>query len=171
MISKTKSDALELYNKLKFICIPVNGKRPFFKKWNELMHTPHDLDVFSKYNIGILTGSASKITVLDIDFKDNGVIIWKLLKKLYPEFKTPTASTAGNGYHIYFKYNPKLSSTSRLTLNGKKIGWDVLNNDRQVVASPSIIDNKKYKWIHSPETTEFIKMPQWLESYILLLKA
>jgi hypothetical protein len=171
MFSKAQSDALELYSKLKFISIPVHGKRPFFKNWNAVEHTPRDLSVFNGNNIGILTGKVSKITILDIDSKDDGVIIFNKIKKLYPEFKSPMVYTPGKGYHIYFKYNPRLLSISRLRLNGKRIGWDVLNNDRQAVAPPSIIDNKKYKWIHSPLDTEIINMPEWLESYILLLKS
>lgn len=165
MLTSDQRAALETYVRRKFVAIPLIGKRPFFKNWPELDHTPKDLGVFSGRNIGLLTGKASKITVLDIDLQDGGVAHWKHLSKLYPPITTPTVTTPGKGLHLYFKYNPRLSSTSKLHLNGGVIGWDVLNDGRQVVAPPSI----QYRWRHSLETP-LAKMPPWLESYILLLK-
>ncbi len=167
----SQADALELYRKFKFVCIPLNGKAPFFKKWTEVGHTPKELGIFANRNIGILTGKISKLTVLDIDSQDHGVATWNKIKKLYPEFKTPMILTPNKGYHLYFKYNSKLASTSKLHLNNKIIGWDILNDGRQATTVPSIVYGKKYKWINSLETTPIIKMPQWLESYILLLRS
>ncbi len=167
----TQADALALYQKFKFVCIPLNGKVPFFKKWTEIDHTPKESGVFDRHNIGILTGKISKLTILDIDTQDHGVAIWNKIKKLYPEFKTPMVATPNKGYHLYFKYNSKLSSTSKLHLNGQTIGWDVLNNGRQATAAPSILYGKKYKWINRLEDTPLMRMPQWLENYILLLKS
>lgn len=163
-ISQTK--ALDDYKRLKFIVIPLNGKRPFFKNWTTLDHIPLDWSVFNQKNMGILTGRPSKITVLDIDSQDGGMSHWNKIKKLYPDIVTPIVSTPSKGLHLYFKYNPKLSSTSKLHLNGQTIGWDILNDGRQVVAPPS----DRYKWINSFADTALTKMPLWLEQYILLLK-
>lgn len=171
MFSPTQADALAQYHKFKFVCIPLNGKVPFFKKWTEITHTPKESNVFDNRNIGILTGKISKLTVLDIDTQDNGVATWNKIKKLYPEFKTPMVATPNKGFHLYFKYNPKLSSTSKLHLNGQTIGWDLLNDGRQATTVPSVLYGKKYKWINSLDDTPLIKMPQWLENYILLLKS
>ncbi len=165
MITDNQITALNVYKKNKFITIPLNGKRPFFKKWTELDHTPKDWNVFNNKNMGVLTGKPSKITVLDIDYQDNGMAHWNKIKKLYPTIITPIVSTPGKGLHIYFKYNPKLPSTSKLHLNDTVIGWDILNNGRQVVVPPS----DKYKWIYDLDTP-LAKMPEWLEHYILLLK-
>ena len=165
MPSTDQSLALATYKKHKFIAIPLNGKRPFFKKWTTIDHIPHDLSVFNHKNIGILTGKPSKITVLDIDRQDNGMAHWNKLKKLYPEIVTPMVSTPNKGLHLYFKYNPKLSSTSKLHLGTQTIGWDILNDGRQVVAPPST----NYKWIYSLTDTHLSKMPKWLEQYILLI--
>lgn len=164
-ISQTK--ALDEYKRLKFVAIPLNGKRPFFKKWTTLDHMPLDLSVFNHKNIGILTGRASKLTVLDIDSQDGGMALWNKIKKLYPTILAPTVATPGRGLHLYFKYNPKLPSTSKLHLNGQTVGWDILNDGRQVVAPPS----NHYRWIHSFADVALTKMPLWLEQYILLLKA
>ena len=166
-----QTDALDLYHRHKFVCIPLNGKVPFYKRWTEISHTPKEPHTFDGHNIGILTGKISKLTVLDIDAQDQGVIIWNKIRKLYPEFTTPMVSTPNKGFHLYFKYNPKLPSTSKLHLDGQTIGWDVLNEGRQVTTVPSVLYGKKYRWVHSLEDTPIIKMPQWLENYILLLKS
>ncbi len=164
MTTPTQIQAINEYSRRKFIAIPIIGKRPFFKRWTEIDHVPHDLRIFAGKNIGILTGQPSKLTVLDIDIQDNGLAHWNKIRKLYPSIITPTVSTPGRGLHLYFRYNSKLSSTSKLHLNGQTIGWDVLNNGRQVVAPPST----KYRWVHSLETP-LAKMPQWLEHYLILL--
>lgn len=155
------------------VMIPLYNKRPIFKQWNKLTHTPKQLEVFKGYNIGILTGQASGITVLDIDVKEGGLQMWNNLSAAYPEIITPIAKTASNGLHIYFRYNKKLHSFSRYTLRNKRIGWDLLNNDRQCVAPPSVIldSRKKYKWIVSPNEASFAPMPQWLEDYLLNVKS
>lgn len=165
MPSEQQLSALLDYKRHKFIAIPLNGKRPFFKKWTQIDHIPHDLNVFNHKNIGILTGKASNLTVLDIDKQDQGVTHWNKLKKMYPEIITPMVITPNKGLHIYFKYNPKLSSTSKLHIAKQTIGWDILNDGRQVVAPPST----QYKWIHKLDTIPIAKMPKWLEQYILLL--
>jgi len=156
---------LELYDRYKFRYIPVNGKIPYFKKWNEVTHS---VEIPTGKNVGILTGKPSKITVLDIDSKDNGLKVWNILSSLYPHFVTPTVATP-SGLHLYFKYNKKLKSTSRLKVNDTRIGWDILNNDRQCVAPPSVADNKKYRW-KVDLSNPIITMPLWIESYILLNK-
>lgn len=177
-ISKTKKNTQIPYlevvpqlNSLGFVLIPLNEKKPIFKRWNKLTATPDHLYVFESNNIGILTGQISNITVLDIDTKDEGLKIWTNLSSSYPEIITPMVKTPSGGLHIYFQYNKNLHSFSRFKLRGSLIGWDLLNNERQVVAPPSIINKKKYKWIRSPKTTIIETMPKWLEDYLLNAKS
>lgn len=163
--------ALDLYDTLGFVCTPLNKKVPILKKWNTIDHTP-DRTVFKNRNIGVLTGKASKITVLDIDIQDNGLSIWKKISSVYPDIDTPMVRTPNGGLHLYFKYNKSLLSTSKLLLRKQKpirIGWDILNDNRQAVLPPSIGERgKKYKWLVHPSTTELIAMPNWLLDYINL---
>jgi hypothetical protein len=167
MVASGQVSALALYKKRKMVVIPLNGKRPFFKNWTQLDHIPDDYSVFDNRNMGILTGKASKITVLDIDVQNGGMVHWNKIKKMYPAIVTPMVKTPSKGLHIYFQYNPRLRSTSKIKLDNKSIGWDVLNNGRQVVAPPS----KGYKWMLSIEETPLAKMPEWLEIYIKMLAA
>ncbi len=94
-------------------------------------------------------------------------VVINKIKKMYPAIVTPMVKTPSKGLHIYFQYNPRLRSTSKIKLDNKSIGWDVLNNGRQVVAPPS----KGYKWMLSIEETPLAKMPEWLEIYIKMLAA
>lgn len=156
-----------------FVVMPVNDKKPILKRWNALTKTPDKLYIFEGYNFGLLTGQVSGITVLDIDVKNEGIKIWNSITLAYPEILTPMVKTPSGGIHIYFKYNKKLRSFSTFTLRDRRIGWDLLNNDRQVVAPPSINNatKKAYKWIVSPKTTQIAQMPEWLESYLLSAKS
>lgn len=165
--------AVEQLSSYGFVVIPLEGKRPILKGWNKLTKTPTGHNVFENKNIGVLTGTASGITVLDIDLKDNGMKIWEMISGVYPEIQTPMVRTASGGIHLYFQYNKNLHSFSRFTLRGEKIGWDLMNNDRQVVAPPSVSQetNKPYKWLVKPEDVQFAIMPKWLEEYILTMKS
>lgn len=156
-----------------FVVIPLRDKRPILKGWNRLEKTPDKLFVFENSNFGIRTGQVSGITILDIDVKNNGIDAWQKISSVYPDIYTPTVRTSSGGLHIYFKYNKQLHSFSQFTLKGNKIGWDLLNNDRQAVVPPSInaITKKKYEWVVSPAQTGFVGMPNWLESYLKACKS
>ena len=154
---------IEVYNKKKFITIPLNAKFPYIKNWNNFTKPVH---VPNGKNVGILTGKSSGITVLDIDNGNEGLKTWNIISKLYPNIITPTCKTASGSIHLYFKYNKNLPTTIRLKVRDKKIGWDVLNDNSQVVAPPSLgIHNKKYKWIMGLDHP-IVEMPEWLLLFI-----
>lgn len=161
------------YNSYGLITIPLKEKTPILKEWNLLSRPISRIEVFKNHNIGILTGVVSGITVLDIDVKNNGLKVWKALSSAFPEITTPISRTASGGLHIYFRYNKKLNSFSKFKLRGEYVGWDLLNNNRQAVAPPSVNTKlkKKYKWVVHPNQVEFAKMPAWLEDYLLQVKS
>jgi Bifunctional DNA primase/polymerase, N-terminal len=158
---------------LGLVVIPLEDKRPILQGWNRLEKTPERLYVFENRNLGILTGHVSGITILDIDVKDHGLETWMKISSVYPDIYTPTVRTSSGGLHIYFKYNKRLHSFSRFTLKGTKIGWDLLNNDRQAVVPPSknSITKKAYEWVVSPFDVGFVNVPSWLEEYLLTCKS
>ena len=160
---------LELYQRKRFIYIPLNGKVPYIKNWNRVSKS---IDIPEGKNVGILTGKPSNITVIDIDYKDNGMRIWNALSKLYPSFKTPIVITPNGGLHLYFKFNKNIPNISRLTIDTRQqVGWDIMNTGRQVVVPPSkdLINHKKYKWKYDL-SYPIIEMPKWLELFILIHK-
>lgn len=155
-----------------FVVIPLNGKAAMLPGWNKLTHTPSKLAVFQNRNFGVVTGQLSGITVLDVDVNHNGLKVWKAISNVYPAFVTPMVRTPSGGLHIYFSFNKNLHSFSKFTLRDQSVGWDLLNNGRQCVVPPSIhpVHKTKYKWIISPEETPFIRMPYWLEYYLVNMK-
>lgn len=157
------------YQLHNLITIPIlaNDKKPFIKGWNKTKETIHPTDI--NQNTGILTGKINNLTVLDIDVKDNGLKYWKEISKEYKEIQTPMAKTPSGGLHIYFKYNKKIPNFNRISINGEKIGWDGIGDNRQVIAYPSIINEIKYKWIKnkSLDDVKIINIPKWLEKILL----
>ena len=102
-----------------------------------------------------------------IDKKDNGMETWNRISSVYPPIHTPIVKTQSGGLHIYFRFNKKLHSFSRFTLRGKKIGWDLMNNNRQVVIPNS---ENEYSWKVSIEDTPIAVMPNWLDEYLTRCK-
>ena len=83
-------------------------------------------------NIGIATGKASGVVVIDVDPRAGGYVeLSKLIARLGKLPKGPTAFTGGRGLHLYFKYPGH-------KLRGKAAeGIDVKSDGGYVVAPPS----------------------------------
>jgi putative DNA primase/helicase len=98
-------------------------------------------------NIGIATGTASGIIVLDIDPRNGGVKrLQRLKKELGSLPDTVTALTGGGGLHLVFKYPP---FAVRKDTSGKKFGQgvDILSDGCIMVAPPSRhAAGKRYRW-------------------------
>ena len=98
-------------------------------------------------NIGIATGSASRILVLDIDPRNNGEeTLARLTTELGPLPDTITAITGGGGRHLIFKHP---SFPVRKDTTGKLLGpgVDVLSDGCIMVAPPSRhASGKRYRW-------------------------
>ena len=97
-------------------------------------------------NIGIATGSASGVEVLDIDPRNGGN---ESLKELQRQFgaipETLEVATGGGGKHFYFKYSGK-------KLSIKLPGIDFQSDGKYVVAPPSNhISGQLYQWINDCE--------------------
>lgn len=180
LIKETKIDYLETkkgekllpwqyYNQFNYITIPMINKKVLIPNWQNKIETviPHYLT----HNIGILTGKKNNLLVLDIDVKDNGMKLWKILSKQYPEIKTPTVKSPGGSLHFYFKYNSKLPNMNRILVDGKRIGWDIKSDGSIITSPPSLYPNTKqrYKWLSNKSLNDItpINMPKWLENYIL----
>lgn len=142
------------YAKKGWSVIPLNGKIP---------HTPNgskdctrDEEVikgwFRKWttaNVGICTGSVSKLWVIDVD----GEVGLESLKGLVQTYgsdwikKTRTANTGNNGYHFYFTTELSLPNTAKLLP-----GIDTRGEGGYVVSPNSIHPdtNKAYTWREGP---------------------
>jgi putative DNA primase/helicase len=114
-------------------------------------------------NIGIATGRASGIAVIDIDPRNGGLeTIEELKADLGPLPTTPMALTGGGGVHLIFNL-PALAI--RKAAAGP--GIDVLGDGCMIVAPPSChVSGERYSWEPglSPDDIRPADLPsQWLE--------
>lgn len=122
-----------------------SGKKPWnvkrncpLSKWTQFYMSsdriPEIWNPETKVNIGILTGKASGIVVLDFDEPE----IFTKWSRLHPEAVntyTVRRSNADAGRcHLYFS----IPTTGCLPKSTKDVGWDLQSDGRQVVAPPSI---------------------------------
>ena len=168
-----------------FVPIPLKGKVPIPRKWQNI--TEEDsLEIIEKYannlqmnNLGILTGKPSKIVVMDIDIKNQGLEKWEKMVSEHEPLDTFTVRTGSGGLHCYFSYNKKIGDI--LNISGKGLGVEYKSTGGQVVA-PWSLHNKTgipYTPISGFEQVgkgkKEIKpilssMPNWLEKYLRKLQ-
>ena len=132
--------------------LAVNGKTPVtLHGYQDATTDPRRIDEMWQRcrtaNIGIATG-ASGLVVIDIDCK-HGINGWEAfddcLERL-GELPGPTrmASTPSGGAHIYFR--EPAGGDIRNSAGRLGPGLDVRAHGGYVVAPPSIIDGKAYRW-------------------------
>lgn len=142
------------------------GKHPIFLKWQQLGQEsiPTVQTWFTHYkdaNLGVITGKASGIVVMDIDPKNEGYESLRAAEERYEELPdTPTVQTGSGGRHYYFKH-PGFTLTNRAGVLGG--GIDLRGDGGFVVAPHSRhVAGTQYEWEVSPEDMPFADMPQWL---------
>ena len=153
----SKKDEALRYARNGYSVIPLteNAKTPALSAWKDYQSKRMSLTDIGQfwasnpeYNVGIVTGSISGITVIDID-GDEG-------EQSYTNsgFEIPNTLTVNtpNGRHFYLKYDNRFS-TGTSFLN--KI--DVRNDGGYVVAPPSVIDGNTYEI----ESDEYIEPVEW----------
>lgn len=115
-----------------------SGKAPFEKDWSSRTEPRSEADLMrfwgrnntTPYNIGLLCGERSGITVFDID-DYNPALINDLMKGIDTAAFIMSSRTPERG-HFYFKYTPELQSVKK-----HFIGFEVLNNGSNAVLPPS----------------------------------
>ena len=118
-------------------------------------------------NVGVLTGSASGIAVIDID-THNGVDGLGNLKEFLDTYditlpKTQVIKTPSGGLHYYFKLDEKYNETQFIQNHPQLEGVDFQTHGRYVVAPPSQIDGKYYEVVRDVEIAEL--PDKWLEMF------
>ena len=118
-------------------------------------------------NVGVLTGSASGIAVIDID-NHNGVDGLGNLKEFLDTYditlpKTQVIKTPSGGLHYYFKLDEKYNDTQFIQNHPQLEGVDFQTHGRYVVAPPSQIDGNYYHVVRDVEIAELSE--KWLEMF------
>jgi len=127
---------------------------------------------YQKHQVGIVTGKASGVIVIDIDNKEEegarcGMEYWaELCKKHNYQVETPCVSTPSGGLHIYYNYTSGIKTVSRAFKdeNGVPVGIDVRADGGQAIAPGSYNNDKskRYEWINRPEDRPIQNIPEWL---------
>lgn len=161
---QTLAEALR-YADLGFSIFPIlpRDKRPATKSgFKDASRDPAQLNKWwadSDFGIGIATGAASGVVVVDIDVDKLTDASRLIVEKLERE-KTACVTTGTGGLHFYFQA-PAVTLRNRA---GILPGIDFRADGGYVVAPPSIHPNgKPYTW---GMTTEPLAMPQWVVDFV-----
>lgn len=149
---------------------PSPAKHPRITDWPknasaDAVHVERWFKAWPHANVGIATGAASDLVVIDIDPRNGG---YEELLRLYAEHGNPPAGpvayTGGGGWHLYFKHpGGKVLSRSIAP------GIDCKGDGGQVVAPPSFhASGNQYEWCETGLEYEKPELPDWL---LLMVKA
>jgi len=140
---------------------PLHGKRPVLKNWTNRPH-PSLEDVLQwadQGNLGLRTGSASGVVVIDIDPKNGGCLSG------LP--KTPTVITGSCGRHHYFETPEEGIGNS---VGKIAPGVDVRGDGGQVVYPGSLHPQtgQPYRWADglSPDDVPLAELPDWISEIL-----
>jgi putative DNA primase/helicase len=153
---------------------PLQGKKPFAGTDGFKSASNDDAAVkalFAKRNgcnVGIATGQASGVFVLDVDVKDNagGVESFKALVEEFGKLPdTVAAKTWSDGFHFYFNLPHDVEIRNKA---GFRPGLDIRGDGGYVVAPPSTYKDRPYRWGDglSPDDVAVADAPEWLLSII-----
>ncbi len=138
-----------------FSIIPVGSDKKPLTSWKINQTEKISEEDFSRYskqfpnmNIGIVTGSISQITVIDIDTKSGQAN--NLLSKFPPTY---TVKTPSGGYHLYYKYQQGFTVSANAYPDLPYV--DIRGDSGFVVAPPSITPNGEYTIINDTEIQPF----------------
>jgi hypothetical protein len=108
-------------------------------------------------NIGI---RCSSFVVIDIDPRNGGDETMRAWVELHGRLPTtPVARTGSGGLHYLFR-------TPSFELRGKAgNGVDVKSKGGYIVAAPSIVKGRPYRWLRDP-STPLAELPAWLQSLV-----
>ena len=97
-----------------------------------------------KANLGVATGSASGIVVVDVDGDNGGFVTWDELKSTLGDIETLTSRT-GHGFHLFFVCPEGIDLKSASNAIGN--GIDIKAEGGYVVAPPSLHETGvRYTW-------------------------
>lgn len=107
---------------------------------------------WSEANIGLAIGDDR--VVFDVDPRHGGNIAY--LKRLGLDmFQAPTQRTASGGWHVVY-HKPRVALVARLP---NMPGLDVLSGARYIVAEPSTVNGRQYRWERHPLDIDPVRLP------------
>jgi hypothetical protein len=108
-------------------------------------------------NIGIATGAASRLLVVDIDNLDGAKRLGELAAQFGKLTLTPRVNT-GNGHHLHYR----LPADSGRVPSSAENGLDIRADGGYVIAPPSVhASGRRYEWDFT-YAKDIADAPQWL---------
>lgn len=112
-------------------------------------------------SIGVATGRASNLTVVDADASEGKPGVVNLTTISAPHGGVPgtlCANTGGGGLHLYFSHCATLPTGANVLAEA----IDVRNDGGYVIAPPSLHKSgEKYAW-RNPQIAELLPVPEWM---------
>ena len=164
-------DAALVYARSGWPVFPLAGKVPY-----DGMHGHKDATTDStqieawwsehpKANIGLATGSASGILVLDMDVPKGYFGLQDLQKRYGTLPPTRTVHTASRGLHYYFQYPQDGNIYPNSVGLANRIGVDIRSEGGYVVLPPSqLFGRLTYSWTNFD--TPIAPLPDWLHTLL-----
>jgi len=155
------------YRGMGWSVIPIGADKKPLIKWQEFQERIASEDEvlawFTRWptaNVGVVTGSVSGLTVVDID-TDEGRI--NLEDYIPPKTRVPTARTQRGGTHLFFKFHEGMGNRV-----GVIPGTDLRSEGGYVVAPPSKGMAGSYEWVKGldPGKVRPLDLP---EAYIRMM--
>lgn len=162
--------AVNLAAEYQWRVLPVNGKVPAIPRWPEVASCDENqirewwTNGYAGCNVGIATGRASGLVVLDIDPRNGGNESFaRMVQSFGPLPETIEVATPSGGRHLYFAYPQDGSQIGNRANLAGYTGVDVRGDGGQVVAPPSIGSNGvPYKWDSTSANAAAIP-PAWMK--------
>jgi len=118
-----------------------------------------------KANIGLATGRASGVIVLDMDMPE-GYFALKALQEQHGQLpETRRSQTVNGGLHYFFLYPDDERTYPNVVGLTQRIGLDIRGEGGYVDLPPSRFYGKKYYRWANPETP-IVPLPDWLQSLL-----
>lgn len=128
------------------------GKHPLWSDWPRRTDLLDDAEIEKlwggrlPWNIGIITGTASGIWVVDVDPKNGGLESARRLRDVIGRLRARVIRTGGDGFHYYFEMPEGVDITNaNKKLKADHPGIDVRGTGGLVVAPPSVSDKGPYR--------------------------
>ena len=146
----------------------TDGKTPLLKGWPERATTNADQirrwwgDEYLGANVGVVTGSSSGITIVDLDHRldegKDGVAELLALEQQHGSIPDGPVVERGTSLHLWFAHTSELRS-----INGVLPGVDVKTDGGFVIAPPSFHRRgDRYRWRTNTRDLPMPAMPAWL---------
>ncbi len=157
--SNTKLEQALSLREFGWSIIPIGLDKKPLMKWEEYQSRIPSVEEIKTWfnqwpsaNIGVVTGTISKLVVVDIDPRHGGT------NELFKDYKTPCSRTGGGGWHYYFTSDSIITNRA-----GVLPGIDIRGQGGYVIAPPSLHSSGgSYQWLISPQEATLLEFPHWI---------